>query len=221
MKYLRYILIILFKLFCKVFGLFWYWIALPFRAYARNRVYNYVLQNDLHLPRLSERKPQLSKWHDDILRYFLSDIHKVQERNDITIRGYIKYRKVSWIEFQFCFWFIWGWVDDDSNHDTMSGGYIKGKIYGNTFDLGDVRGLYPEFELKESWAWVVRNTAYNFNYYFEEIAEKSKYNFYHRFTTKWFDWHFGFIPYSNSERQGRMVWFSEDIDRIDDVQNKS
>ena len=26
------------------------------RAYARNRVYNYVLQNDIYLPRLIERK---------------------------------------------------------------------------------------------------------------------------------------------------------------------
>ena len=208
MKYLRYIAIIAFKLFAKVFGLVWYWVAVPFRAYARNTVHNYVLGNGVYLNRLEEREPTLVG-----SGYQLKDVHHVKDRNDKNIVGFIKYRKVSWLEYQLVFWLLWGWVDDDSNHDTMSGGQRDGMVYGNTFDLGDVRGQYPEFEWKESTAWLVRNTAYNFNYMFEEIAENSKYNFYYKFNK--LGWHFGFIPYTNSTRQGRMVWFSEDYNKLD------
>jgi len=48
----------------------------------------------------------------------------------------------------------------------------------------------------------------------KECEENSKMFFYKRFTTKYFDWHFGYIPYSNPSRKGRMVWFTEDIDKI-------
>ena len=55
MKYLRYILILVLKLVGKIIGVPMFYLLLPFRAYARNRVYNYVLQNDIYLPRLIER----------------------------------------------------------------------------------------------------------------------------------------------------------------------
>ena len=54
MKYLRYILILVLKLVGKIIGVPMFYLLLPFRAYARNRVYNYVLQNDIYLPRLIE-----------------------------------------------------------------------------------------------------------------------------------------------------------------------
>lgn len=210
MKYLRYVSIILFKLFAKVFGLAWFFVALPFRGYARNAVYNYVLQNKLHLPRLMEREPE---WDEDKRVWLLKDIHGIHAHNDIAIVGSITYRKISKLEYLFVFWFLWGWLDDDANHDTMNGFKREGMVYGNTFDLGDARSLYPQFELKESWAWLARNTAYNFNYMLEECAEDSKWFFYHRVG----DWHFGYIPYTNSTRKGRMVWFSEDIDKVDQM----
>ncbi len=208
MKYLRYISIILFKTLSKVIGLFWYWIALPFRGYARNTIYNYVLQNNIHLPRLYERNPELKDGY-----YDLDDVHGVASTNGYDVNGLIQYREVDIVEYYLVLWLLWIWLDDDSNHDTMSGDYIPYKIYGNSFDLGDMRAQFPEFEIVESTKWMIRNTAYNFNYMFEEIAEDSEYNFYIKFEK--IGWHFGFIPYTNSTRQGRLVWFSEDYDKLD------
>ena len=48
---------------------------------------------------------------------------------------------------------------------------------------------------------------------FEEIREHNKYNFYIKFQK--IGWHFGFIPYSNSTRKGRLCFFREDLDKID------
>lgn len=90
----------------------------------------------------------------------------------------------------------------------------EGMVYGNAFDLGDVRAKYPQWIWEESLAWFNRNTGYNSNYMDEECAEGDDKYFYHRFATKYFDWHFGYIPYSNESRQGRMVWFTEDIDKV-------
>lgn len=59
MKYLRYTLNILLKLLGKIIGVPIFYLVLPFRVYARNRVYNYVLQNDIYLPRLLERQYEL------------------------------------------------------------------------------------------------------------------------------------------------------------------
>lgn len=204
-------------------------IAFGIRKYTRNTVYNYALQNDVWLPRLLEREPKLI---GD--KYVLKDIHHVKERNTIEISGYIKYRKISKLEYLLARPF-WKWVDDDSNHDTMNGGdrTAEGMVYGNTFDLGDARGEYPQFKLWESWLWFKRNTGYNANYMDEECAEgDSKYFYYLTKEKHWTPtlkkwngipyiafyktyWHFGYIPYNNSTRQGRMVWFTEDISRID------
>ena len=103
MKYLRYIAIIVFKLFAKVFGLVWYWVAVPFRAYARNTVHNYVLGNGVYLKRLEEREPTLVG-----SGYQLKDVHHVKDSNDKNIVGFIKYRKVSWLEYQPVFWLLCG-----------------------------------------------------------------------------------------------------------------
>lgn len=203
MKYLRYVSIILFKLFAKVFGLLWFWVVVWFRAYARNRVYNYVLQNDVYLKRLLEREPE----ETSVGTYYFKNVHNVKHQ------GYLDKRYVSKLEYYFCFWFIWGWVDDDSNHDTMSGGVREDMVYGNTFDLGDCRARFPELNFVESWKWLQRNTAYNFNYMLEECLPTNKNFFYYRFTNKLFDWHFGYLPEGN-KRAGRMVWFTEDINKV-------
>ena len=112
--------------------------------------------------------------------------------------------------------FIWVWFDDDSNYDTHDGSEsleTLDKPFGNTFDLGDLRAEYPIVDGMKTFRWICRNTFYNFNYMFEEIRENSKYNFYIKFPK--LKWHFGYIHYSNSTRKGRMVWFSEDYDKLD------
>lgn len=47
------------------------------------------------------------------------------------------------------------------------------------------------------------------------IQEVDKNNFYIKLPK--LGWHFGYIPYSNSVRKGRLVYFSEDIDKIDKI----
>jgi len=201
MKYIRYITILVWKILAKAIGLVWYYVAVLFRGYSRNVVYNYVLQNNIHLPRLFERKP--SGVVND--KYLLTNIRDTEEQ------GYIKYRKINAIEYYLVLFLLWGWVDDDSNYDTHDGTKAENpELWGNAFDLGDARADKPIFDWKRSSLWNIRNTAYNFNYMFEEIAEDSPYNFYIRYK----NWHFGYIPYTNSVRKGRMVWFSEDIDKV-------
>lgn len=229
-KYLRYAFILVWTLFRKVFGLVWYWIAVPFREYANNTVFNYALSNPtkLYIPRLLERT--ITKTGD---RYILSP-------HSGSAGGYIAIRNVSWIEFQMVFWLIWGWLDSDATSDTFDKGHnttiinkerqswmpefiikrliianTKCSVYGNSFDLGDKRADNPCFCFWSALLWNTRNTAYNFAYVFDEIQETSRYKFYHRITTKYFDWHFGYIPYTNTTRKGRLVWFSEDIDKVD------
>jgi hypothetical protein len=89
--------------------------------------------------------------------------------------------------------------------------YAENCIFGNAFDLGDIRT--PIFMFWSSTLWNIRNTAYNFNYMFEECRVDSKNHFYTRWTTKYFDWHFGFLP-KGAKDAGRMVWFSEDIHKV-------
>ena len=190
-KYIRYIGIMLFIPFRKVFGLVWYFAVVPFRGYARNVVHNYVLQNDIYLPRLLER-PIIKEQS----RYIIQPYHGTQG-------GYIKYRYIYWLEYQLVFWLLWGWVDDDSNHDTMSGGKIDGMYFGNAFDLGDKRAKYPEFKFKESTKWLCRNTAYNFKYSLHECLPTNKNFFYFKFLGT----HWGYLP--NGSHKGRLVYFKE------------
>ena len=215
MKYLRYILILVLKLVGKVVGVPMFYLLLPFRTYARNRVYNYVLQNDTYLPRLIERNWTL----DNEARLYFPQ-NKSRKVFDLKNDAYIKYKKVSKLEYYFAL-SMWIWFDDDSNYDTHDGTPKEEtlfKPFGNTFDLGDLRAEYPIVDGMKTFYWICRNSFYNFGYMFEEIREHNKYNFYIKFPK--IGWHFGFIPYSNSTRKGRMVWFSEDYDKLDKKENK-
>ena len=198
MKYLRYILILVLNLVGKVIGVPMFYLLLPFRAYARNRVYNYVLQNNVYLKRLEEREYKLSGFGYAITKAS----HKKFRLNGL---GFIEYKKVSFLEYCLAL-FIWVWFDDDSNYDTHDGietNETLDKPFGNTWDLGDLRSKYPIVDKKKTFRWICRNSFYNFNYMFEEIRENSKYNFYVKLPKLGI--HFGYIPYSNSTRKGRMV----------------
>mgnify|MGYP003518949952 CR=1 FL=1 len=208
MKYLRYVLILVLKLVGKIIGVPMFYLLLPFRAYARNRVYNYVLQNNVYLKRLEEREYKLSGFGYAITKAS----HKKFRLNGL---GFIEYKKVSFLEYCLAL-FIWVWFDDDSNYDTHDGNEsleTLDKPFGNTFDLGDLRAEYPIVNGMKTFKWICRNTFYNFVYMFEEIREHNKYNFYIKFPK--IGWHFGFIPYSNSTRKGRCVYFSEDYKYLD------
>ena len=208
MKYLRYLLILVIKLIGKIIGVPIFYILLPFRAYARNRVYNYVLQNDIYLKRLEEKNYVL----ENGVYYPLNLSKKNYKLRD---KGYIKYKKVSKIEYLLAL-FIWVWFDDDSNYDTHDGNEsleTLDKPFGNTWDLGDLRGKYPIVDGMKTFKWICRNTFYNANYMFEEIRENDKNFFFIQFSK--IGWSFGYMPYTNSTRKGRMVYFSEDFDKID------
>ena len=208
MKYLRYILILVLNLVGKVIGVPMFYLLLPFRAYARNRVYNYVLQNNVYLKRLEEREYKLSGFGYAITKAS----HKKFRLNGL---GFIEYKKVSFLEYCLAL-FIWVWFDDDSNYDTHDGVETNetfDKPFGNTFDLGDLRAEYPIVDGMKTFKWICRNTFYNANYMFEEIREKDKNFFYIQFPK--LKWHFGFIPYTNSTRKGRLCFFREDYDKLD------
>ncbi len=208
MKYLRFILILVLKLVGKIIGVPMFYLLLPFRAYARNRVYNYVLQNNVYLKRLEEKQYKLegNVYYPIVIskkQFYLRD------------KGYIVYKDVSTLEYYLAL-FIWIWFDDDSNYDTHDGNESEeniNKLFGNTWDIGDLRGKHPIVDGKKTFFWICRNTFYNANYMFEEIREDDKNNFYIKLP--WIKWHFGFIPYTNSTRKGRLVYFSEDYDKLD------
>lgn len=221
-KYLRYLLIVLFKLISKTpIGWIMFHLVRPFRKYARNTIYNYVLENDVYLKRLLERKPTL------LNGYYVLETYK-----KLTVLGTVKYKKVSKLKYYLTLCFIWIWLDDDSNYDTtdllfaekVSQGlhftwlpkFIKDKVakeveqiklsqFGNSFDLGD--GRYENFYPVSSTLWNIRNTAYNFVYMFEECLPSNKNFFYIKFDK--LGWHFGYLP--KGERVGRLVYFSEDF----------
>ena len=247
MKYLRYIAIIIGKptlkasvffpilafLFWSKFWLiasiiFYSWMILGYltRRYNTNAVFNYCLQNNIHLPRLNE-----IKWYYDKATncYF----------NNVNGAGYIKYRKISKIEFVFAF-LLWLWVDNDSGRDTTSNRLVFQRILnketwafmpdifrkivakekvksdsinnlGKAWVMGD--NIQSEWYWISSTIWLFRNTAYGYNYMLEEIRENDKNFFYIKFPK--LKCHFGFIPYSNSTRKGRLVYFREDYDKLD------
>ena len=210
MKYLRYLLILVIKLVGKIIGVPIFYILLPFRAYARNRVYNYVLQNDIYLKRLEEKNYVLENGV-----YYPLNLSKKNYR--LRDKGYIKYKKVSKLEY-FLALFIWIWFDDDSNYDTHDGIEKEETIlkpFGNTWDLGDLRSKYPIVDGMKTFKWICRNSFYNFNYMFEEIRENDKNNFYIQLKIFGTRTHWGFIPYENSTRKGRLCFLTEDLKYID------
>ena len=202
MKYIYWLIITIWIPIRKVIGLVWFWLVVPFRKYARNVVYNYVLQNGIYLKRLLERPlngrvPGHIKVNGEmIFGYTISPYHR-------TGGGYIEYRKVSAIEYHLVFWLIWGWLDDDSNNDTWDKNYTQSIIdpehkdarmqwmpeffknilrkeitgsdvvYGNSFDLGDKRAEVTKLAPLSTLLWVVRNTAYNFAYMQNTTNDKS------------------------------------------------
>ena len=94
MKYLRFIVILISKLVGKIIGVPMFYILLPFRAYARNRVYNYVLKNNIYLPRLEEKQYKLE---GNV--YYPMVISKKQF--NLRDKGYIVYKDVSTLEYYF------------------------------------------------------------------------------------------------------------------------
>lgn len=200
LKYLNFVSIILFTLFRKVFGLFWFWLAVHFRGWARNVVYNYTLENKIWIKRLYERQPTNHSYY-----YTL---------NGEYITGTVAKMVTCWLEFKLAYWFVWGWLDDDANYDVTDVGYIETYLsgerktlfslnkleeevkylksckFGNTFDLGDLRSLNP-IELKHCWRsvllWNKRNTSYNFKYSMYETIDKEE-TFIFTYKGKVFGW---------------------------------
>ena len=178
MKYISYTLIVLWTVIRKIPLVIPYiLLILPFRRYARNTVYNYVLANGIYLQRLLERP---IAEHDT--KYIIAPYHN-------TDGGYINKRDVSWLEYKLVYYFLWQWYDDDSNRDTTDIGYINTILngermtwlpefiineladevydvpkFGNAFDLGDDRANYPFFGFWSFLLWTIRNTAYNSKY---------------------------------------------------------
>ncbi len=223
MSYIKYTLIVLHTLFRKVFGLVWFFVVLPFRGWSRNSMYNYILSNGVYLERLQER-PII----EDDTCWVIKPYHN-------TNGGYIKKRKipVTWLEYQFNLWFVWGWLDDDANHDTFDWNHCKNHIdefphkyicidvgdepfYGNTFDIGDVRAENASFKFLPALVWNTRNTAYNFKYYLYEMSEK-EWNEKRPFFKIIKGFAFGWIPFDENVKsigkRGRLV-FAEPITNI-------
>jgi hypothetical protein len=182
---LKWALITLTRLPRKLFGLVWVFVAIPFRAYTRNYVQNYWLQHNCAPKRLQERSPT---WNGG--GWTLMDIHGVGRP------GFVRHRRVHKAWYYFLVFTIWGWLDDDSNHDTFDAGHIynhyvkvrnwkigalqynefvrllsSGLIYGNTFDLGDLRARDPHFNFWAVLIWNTRNSAYNFGYLYEQSSD--------------------------------------------------
>lgn len=169
MKALQY----LFLGIAKFIGPIWFFILpVHFRKYARNVVYNYVLQNNKRdrLKRLWERNPT-------------QDEYGWRLRHGVTT-----YRDVGAIEFWLVFVFLYLWLDDDSVSDTyddghcrtfMPGGERESTVYAwlfgrwldvpmeddsKAFDYGD--DITPRFKFIPALIWQLRNTSMNFKYYF-------------------------------------------------------
>lgn len=170
----------------KIIGLVWVFPCIPFRAYARSIVYNYILQNQKKhlLGRLWERDPVLTV-KDGCTGYILHDVV-----HDVGREGFVKCRKVNALKFYLVVIFIWMWLDDDANHDTTDLGYISSwfigerrnrtfakvvnwltgnivpgeHLFGNSFDLGDYRDIKPFFNFWCTFFWNVRNTGMNYQY---------------------------------------------------------
>ena len=175
MKYFEYILILVWHVLSKLIGYVWFFVAVPFRRYANNVVFNYVLQNGIYLKRLRER----FLTSICINTYPLVISGWEIESKHCEEKGFIHYRKISWLEYQLVYWFIWGFLDADANDDTFDISRVEElhkesnlyefllrgcqrKQYGNAFDLGDCRA--DNFHFFATMFWNTRNTAQNFLY---------------------------------------------------------
>jgi len=230
MKYLEYISILLWTIIRKVAGVPITMMVIPFRGYARNTVYNYVLQNGVYLQRLLER-PILGRVPSHFIINGKETFCYKIDTYHYTKGGYIKYRKISYIEYKLVYWLIWGWLDDDSNQDTYDKDYSqsivdgkrmswigsgvrvsllidigKAEIFGNSFDLGDKRAEYPLFGFWSTLFWSMRNTAYNFKYMQMEkhISDKNI------FMIELGKWKFGWKQDTNNKDNFSFVAFGWD-----------
>ena len=89
-KYIKYFLLVALAVFTKIAGnLGWFFIAVPFRKYAREVVYSYALEHGIKIKRLMERNQArtyiLSGW-------VLDDIHNV------GITGYVRKHDIGAIQ---------------------------------------------------------------------------------------------------------------------------
>jgi hypothetical protein len=210
----------------------WLHIAIAYirRREARKIVYNYVMQNNIYYKRLNvDRHIMISIRNGSLVGY------RIYNKEFNVQTGQIPYMKVNAFEYWFTIFTQYGWFDDDCRADTVAIGYgkdilagkhftwfpkwllkliqkeqdlIDKQIDGNAFDMGMTRPAFYAPIL--STLWMIRNTAYNFNYVFEDIDTNSKDFWYVDF--KKIGWHFGFLP-KDSQRPGRMVWFTEDYNR--------
>lgn len=244
-KYLRYIAILLIKPIGKIIGVIYTpLVAIHFRKFAHNTVFNYAIKNNIHLPRLKEMNIGHIDTYSfngvDTMGYYIPSTNRTPEG------GFIEWNYVSPIKYYLTLWFIWVWIDADNTSDVTAFGYgediLNGKHFknfpkwfhnriakeqetirksqvGNYLELGDKREKVKAPLLM--FLWNLRNSFYGFTYMFEEIEENNKYNFYHGFYlfNKYF--HFGYIPYSNSKRKGRLVWPLEDEKYIDNFIKES
>lgn len=224
MIYLEYLVIVAWHIFGKIVGLFYFFVAILFRKYSRNSMYNYILENKIYLKRLNERPISELGNHTfegkEFYGYIIAPFHHT------TKGGYIVYRKVSKLEFILNFIFIWSWLDDDANEDTFSAGhnqtYYSGERkfwfplswfkcpvaeYGNTFDLGDYRGDNSAFCFWGSFLWNVRNTFQNAKYLTYEVTEE-EYNEKGCFYVEFKGYQFGWTPfdYEVESKRGRLCF---------------
>jgi len=187
MKYLYWLTVLLTVIIRRlVFPLIY--LAIPFRSYLRNTVYNYHLNNGLYIKRLYERNPKLNGNKDKWL---------LDGGTHSSTTGIVYNLEVGKLEYYFAL-SLWLLLDDDANQDTYDKGFnqtiidgerkkwmpewIKGSmrrandrvnmtmIRGNSFDLGDIRADYPLYEFWSVLWWTLRNPAYNFNYKFNQMT---------------------------------------------------
>lgn len=81
----------------NIIGLVWWFVAFPFRKKARNIVYNYMYANGLSFPRMPKARKVGARW------LFENNV------------GYIKYNKVTRLEFEIYRLLFWSWIDDDAS----------------------------------------------------------------------------------------------------------
>lgn len=155
----------------KVLGFFMVWQALPRREKARAKVQAYVLGRNKTgwLKRLWERQPL---W-DGSEGWWL-DPSAVG--HSAAGPGYVAYMEVSTLDFYWTVLTTWGWLDDDANEDTTDWRHVERTHpkclegvekpkFGNSFDLGMIRGQYPFCKKCAVFWWTcMRNLAMNFQY---------------------------------------------------------
>ena len=117
---MKKIMYIIYLIFGKTLGRFWIFAALPFVDYGNSVTFNYVLQNGLPYKRLMERNPT---WDAAANGWRLDDVHGLASHHGL--RGFIKYRKVSKLQFYLVAFFVSGWTDPDCTEGFTDIGYIN------------------------------------------------------------------------------------------------